>query len=180
MSYSKYSKQTPYINIGVKTGIDAVISNNFLDINSEKIQFEDPQNNNFRLLSTSPAIDAGLDLSNYGIDFDFDNNARPIGRSYDIGAYQRISTLKTQLDSKSVINYTLYPNPSDGKFIISREETSNVNVSIFNLLGKVVQSNNNNTNKQLEFDITNFVVKGIFFVTVSDDKTSTTKAINIQ
>jgi len=179
-SYSKYSKQTPFVNIGAKTGIDAIISNNFFDINSTKIQFEDEKNYNFKLLSTSPALEAGLDLSNYGVDHDFDNNDRPIGRSYDLGAYQRKSNVKTKLDSKSVLNYNIYPNPSNGKFHISRDETSNINISIRDILGKVVKTSKNNTDKSLDIDITDLAANGKYFVTVNDEYASITKTIIIQ
>ena len=179
-TYSKYSKETSFINIGVKIGIDAVISNNFFDINSDKIKFEDEKNNNFKLLSNSPAIEAGLDLSNFGINCDFDNNARPIGRSFDIGAYQRISRIKTNLDSKSILNYNVYPNPSNGKFHISREESSNITISIHDIMGKVVKTSKNTTDKLLEFDITDIAANGKYFVTFNDEYASITKTIIIQ
>jgi len=48
--------------------------------------FVDPGNADFHLLSTSPAIDAGL-LINY-ITEDFDGTPRPQGTAFDIGAYE--------------------------------------------------------------------------------------------
>jgi len=177
MFYSKYSKETPYINTGGKTGVDAVISNNFFDLNTEKIQFEDYYNNNFKLSETSPAIEAGLDLSNYGINFDFENNARPLGRSYDLGAYQRIANTETKLKSISTANYAVYPNPCNGKFQISRDETSNVNVTIYNISGKIVKTSKNNSDKNLQFDISDLASKGKYFVTLSDENGSSTITI---
>jgi hypothetical protein len=179
-TYSVYSNQTSYINIGVKSGVDANISNNFLDNNSNRIQFQDYQKSNFKLMSSSPAIEAGLDLSIYGVEYDFEHNARPIGRHYDIGAYQSEYTAQTKLESKPVANFDVFPNPSKGKFEISREETSNVNVTIHNILGKVVRSIKDITDKQFEFDITDLAVNGKYFVTVSDQNGSSTRTIIIQ
>jgi hypothetical protein len=180
LTYSKYSKQNPYINIGAKTGIDAIISNNFMDSNFDKIQFEDVRNNNFKLMITSPAIEAGLDLSNFGVDSDFEFKARPIGRNYDLGAYQRVSATETKLETKPVANFAVFPNPCNGKFEISREETSTVNVTIHNILGKVVQTSKNSTDKNLKFDISGLASNGKYFVTISDENGSSTRTIIIQ
>ena len=179
-SYSKSSKQSPYINTGVKVGVDAVISNNFLDVNTDKIQFEDAQNNNFKLLSSSPAIEAGLDLSNYGVDTDFENNTRPIGRRYDLGAYQRVSDTETKLDAVPVVDFDVYPNPCRGKLKISRDESSKVDVTIHNILGKVVKTSKNNTDQNLEFDVSDLAVNGKYYVTLNDKNGYSTKTIIIQ
>ena len=48
--------------------------------------FENPGANNFHLKSGAPAINAGTDTSSVGVTNDFDNDARPLGGVYDIGA----------------------------------------------------------------------------------------------
>jgi hypothetical protein len=48
----------------------------------------DAVNGNFHLLSTSPAIDIGTDLSAKGFATDFDGVQRPQGAAWDIGAYE--------------------------------------------------------------------------------------------
>jgi hypothetical protein len=42
---------------------------------------------NLRLAQGSAAVDAGVDS---GIHEDLDGNRRPLGRGYDIGAYERL------------------------------------------------------------------------------------------
>jgi hypothetical protein len=67
--------------------------------------FVDPVNKNFRLLSTSPAMDAGAplpllidDLGNqFMIDTDFDGSARQSGAAVDAGAFE----YRTNLLSKA-------------------------------------------------------------------------------
>ena len=86
--YSPYSKETSYINIGTKTGISAIQSNNYFDKNMSNILFVDTLTNNYRLKSTSPAIDAGLNLARYGIYADFDSVSRPYGSEFDVGAFE--------------------------------------------------------------------------------------------
>jgi hypothetical protein len=49
--------------------------------------FNDPDNNDFSLKSTAPAIDSGVDLgSNYSSDFV--GISRPQSLAWDIGAYE--------------------------------------------------------------------------------------------
>jgi len=180
ITYSKYSKQTPYINVGAKIGIDAIISNNFMDTNLDRIQFEDVSNNNFKLMSTSPAIEAGLDLSIYGVASDFEFKARPIGRNYDLGAYQRVSTTETRLNTNPITNFKVYPNPCNGKFEIAREGTEAVDVTIHNIEGKVIQTTKTTNNKNLKFDLSDLGLNGKYFVTISDKNGLSTRAIIIQ
>jgi hypothetical protein len=54
--------------------------------------FLDPLRNDYHLLSTSPAIDAGVTLP--WIITDLDGSPRPRGAGYDIGAYELPSAKK--------------------------------------------------------------------------------------
>lgn len=47
--------------------------------------FVDAGNDNFDIVSTSPAVDAGTDV---GVSFDIDQNTRPSGAGFDMGAYE--------------------------------------------------------------------------------------------
>ena len=62
--------------------INATVSNNLITNPS----FVDPAKGDFRLLSSSAAIDAGVSLSQVPVDYD--NMPRPQGSIYDIGAYE--------------------------------------------------------------------------------------------
>ena len=57
----------------------------FINGDPESVDPYDP--NNYKLSQTSPAIDAGADLSGI-VDIDFFGTARPQGNGYDIGAYE--------------------------------------------------------------------------------------------
>ncbi|MEM6697248.1 MAG: 3-coathanger stack domain-containing protein [Bacteroidota bacterium] len=71
---------------------DAQIGNQYnnittYDINS--VEVVDDSAYNFRSSSDlSSLIDAGADVSSYGVNFDLDDNARPANGIYDIGAYE--------------------------------------------------------------------------------------------
>lgn len=51
-------------------------------------KFVDPSIDDYRLQSGSPAINAGRDVSSFGVTFDFDNNARPGSGIWDAGAFE--------------------------------------------------------------------------------------------
>lgn len=88
-SFSTYSyprtSQDSYIYKLSKT-MNVTISNNLLtrDVNAPK--FVSALANNFRLSSTSPAVNKGKSISNYNITRDFYNESRLKGTTYDIGA----------------------------------------------------------------------------------------------
>lgn len=88
LSYRKIPKQSPYINVGAKNGVDAIISNNYFYKDASQILFADTLNYDYHLTRNSPAVDAGIDLSNYGINIDHDFLTRPLGNGFDIGAYE--------------------------------------------------------------------------------------------
>jgi len=132
------------------------------------IQFIDSIQNNFRLNATSPVIDAGLDLSAYGVNFDFDNAPRPAGKAFDIGAfeYQITSDIKTVSDISSSV--FLYPNPSNGTFKVN---VLNINsfanrLVVYNVLGKEVM-NLKLSQGETAVDMKNRVEKGVYFAEVN-------------
>lgn len=62
-------------------------SNNIKNVNP---LFVNPEGGDFHLLSGSPAIDNGLPLAE--VTDDFDQNKRPLGSAYDIGAFEFSTT----------------------------------------------------------------------------------------
>lgn len=70
-------------NILNLAGASAVITGNLVNVDP---RFVDPANARFRLKSDSPAIDAGLSLSE--VREDFSHFPRPSGAPYEIGAYE--------------------------------------------------------------------------------------------
>ncbi|MCD6365376.1 MAG: right-handed parallel beta-helix repeat-containing protein [Planctomycetes bacterium] len=50
--------------------------------------FLDPANHDYRLVPSSGAIDAGIDLAGAGVLLDHDGYSRPEGSAYDVGAFE--------------------------------------------------------------------------------------------
>jgi parallel beta-helix repeat protein len=73
------------------SGTGTIVANNWTDSNGNP-RFVNAAANDFRLQSTSPAIDAGVTLS--AVPTDLTGLARPQGARYDIGAYEyQVSTV---------------------------------------------------------------------------------------
>jgi Secretion system C-terminal sorting domain len=66
----------------------ATLYNNLFVPTLDVVKFADPANNNFHLLSNSPAVDSGMNTSPYGVVNDIEGTPRPYGTAYDIGAYE--------------------------------------------------------------------------------------------
>jgi parallel beta-helix repeat protein len=105
--HTKIFNNTVYNNAGdgmdVGPGVIAVIRNNIIYNNGRAIWnqsndatidhnltsdplFVDPASHDFTLQAASPAIDAGLTLSE--VRYDYEKVPRPQGGGYDIGAYE--------------------------------------------------------------------------------------------
>jgi hypothetical protein len=95
--------------------------------------FSDIFNYDFHLVAGSPAIDAGTDA---GITTDFENNARPAGLGWDIGAYEygavcankavTISETSNYYDTVSAA----YTAASTGQVILMQERSFTENLSL--------------------------------------------------
>ena len=92
--------------------------------------------------ATSPAINAGANLSNY-FTTDANNHQRPATGPWDIGAYQHSSLADTQTGQNIPVTFILYqnyPNPFNPgttiKYTIPAE--GNVSIKIYDMVGKEV------------------------------------------
>lgn len=74
--------------LNTKSGLKLEESNNIMTKNIADLKFKSPSQNDYSLTASSPAIDKGMNVSSYGITFDFSNTSRPAGNGYDIGAYE--------------------------------------------------------------------------------------------
>lgn len=85
-TYGSYGSNTgkAFIN----NGSPGDITNNYYAETSALVKFKNIDVGDFRLLETSPARDAGRDVSAYGVKKDFMGNARPGGTAFDIGAFE--------------------------------------------------------------------------------------------
>ena len=70
------------------------MSNNLFAATVAEVDFVDVTSGDYHLQASSPAVDAGLDASGFGVLSDKDGVARPFGGSYDIGAYEFLPTLR--------------------------------------------------------------------------------------
>jgi hypothetical protein len=82
-----------------------------------------------------------------------------------------------KLDSD--LEYIIFPNPSKGDLNIRvyRGESENHSVKITNTLGQVVYSSNIKREDYLDI---NFLIKGIYFVTISNDKKNLTQLLEVK
>jgi hypothetical protein len=86
-------------------------SHNIFTRNINELNLENPGGNNFRPRAGSRVIDTGMDVSSFGVTFDFDNNRRPMGRGYDIGAFEFATALEATF---SVTRHALCHNSATG------------------------------------------------------------------
>ena len=78
--------QLKYIAHSTGVKIDSAGNYETRDINT--VQFSNPSAYDYHLTSSSPAIGYGVDVSSYGVTFDFDHVARPAGAGWDAGAFE--------------------------------------------------------------------------------------------
>jgi hypothetical protein len=86
--------------------------------------------------------------------------------------------------SAEELNYSISPNPNNGSFHLNLNGlgSGNVNISVYNLVGKLVyQSDNNSNNGALVKDIQlNDAASGVYFIKVASDDKVTTKKVVIE
>ena len=79
-------------------------------------------------------------------------------------------------------NIVIYPNPSNGQINITIPKTKgNININIFNLMGKQVYSINKNSygNSNISLDLNN-LAKGVYIAVIKNDKTVSKQKIVIR
>ncbi len=107
--------------------------------------FVDVANNNFKLQSSSPAINAG-DNSKIpsGLLSDLANNNRIFNTIVDMGVYEFGSNPLSIKDNTFLSDLKIFPNPvKNNIFIESKEEV--IKIEVYNLLGKkVLEKENSN------------------------------------
>ncbi|MDD2798060.1 MAG: T9SS type A sorting domain-containing protein [Bacteroidales bacterium] len=126
--------------------------------------FVDALNHNYRLVSGSPAIDAGVDVSTSGITTDIEGTARPQGLGYDMGAYEYSTTGITPA-MINVIGVRVRPNG-----VISNFDGS---IRIFSITGKLIINNPVSTNQEVKLD------KGVYVIRLKTSNKEITQKVVI-
>ncbi len=98
----------------------------------------------------------------------------------DCGVWKRSLPVGLGLNEFSNNNlFTLYPNPSRGKFKIHTNSTNKIDIEVINFLGEKVFSTTTSIEKSIEIDLSNSP-KGIYFVKLYDGEKVVTEKIVIQ
>lgn len=72
------------------------------------------------------------------------------------------------------LNFNLYPNPAKNKlFLSSKNTTANLKLKIFNLEGKFLSTQNEESENQIYIDVTQ-LMSGIYFLNIEDENGNTT------
>lgn len=161
--------------------IDLVISHNFFSLSNEEAMFNDCLNNDYSLKLKSPAVDKGKDLSDFDISFDYVYNSRPLGKGFDIGAYES----DPDDEDEETNNILVYPNPFTDKItvVFCQLNQGDVKMELFNLTGqKVFKKKVKNVpagSNELEFTIVK-LQDGIYLIRlIADGKFYTTRILKI-
>jgi hypothetical protein len=87
----------------------------------------------------------------------------------------------TNIESRKEVNVSIFPNPSNGKFIVEQNKSTNATtMNIYNAIGKEVLSVSNcNQQNFIEIDLSGFS-KGIYFVKFSNASESFSRKIVVE
>ena len=81
----------------------------------------------------------------------------------------KISSMPSSVNSVSLSNIDVYPNPTSGNLIVSNIETNFTNISIYNMLGSLMYSEKISQKNKIELDFS-FLSSGIYNLVFSSDK----------
>ncbi|GAB4045376.1 hypothetical protein GCM10028810_17220 [Spirosoma litoris] len=124
-------------------GATATQTNNLTSSSITAMQFANADSLNFQLTSTSPAINAGINLASWGITDDIIGTDRQAGQGYDIGAYEygasgaRVSSSEKSQSQQMLV----YPLPCQDELTIQLPTEAQIKeLLVYDLNGKLVQS----------------------------------------
>lgn len=161
---------TVYNNLAGQINVDAIESNNFeiRSIGDYETFFRDYAARDFRLLPSSPAIDAGLD--SLAPATDILGVLRPQGLHVDVGAYEFIdSSMVTNKHLEIVPPLILFPNPVQNQLFVSGKLMPPL--AIYDMTGRLHLRINDVTENQRVLSIqTSGFMPGIFILKTRDDK----------
>lgn len=148
--------QESYFDFNERDTRDSLLTNIYSNIMTRQIDtlgLTDHINNDFSpSSSSSDLVDAGSNLSSWGITFDMDNASRPSGSTFDVGAYEFqsggtsfMARLPDELDlfdiTPEIQNQTVfYPNPTRSSFRLENAALQEVTLQIITVDGRIVYS----------------------------------------
>ena len=113
------------------------LDTNSLLANPINMIFVDPTINDFNLLTDSQAIDTGTNLVNTIVTEDLNENTRPIGIGYDIGAFEFDITLSTNNNTLLPEGLAVYPNPTNG--ILNTAIKNLDSITLYDITGRFIK-----------------------------------------
>ena len=161
--YGPYeSPNLPYVyNIA---GVDVTASNNYYSNSvSSTVNYGNPDEV-YNYCKSLPVIDKGIDVSNFGIMEDYNQNNRKINNTCDIGAFEYPTSIiqQTKVTSIKVISEN-----NTGELYIYSEKNENIkSVQIYQFNGQMIYSNNPNTTNTLLKTI-DYMRSGIYLVRIN-------------
>ncbi len=133
----------PYVGekafISLAEGVSAATKRNYLHRNAGEILFTDTLHGMYCLSQGSPAINAGVDLGDYGIAFDLIDNPRPFGDASDLGAYEyQFDDSDPGIDNTPY--FSIQPNPAHSNITLRFKGcfAEKANIRMYNILGQSV------------------------------------------
>lgn len=147
--------QESYFDFNEKETRDSLLTNIYSNIMTRQIDtlgLTDVLNNDFSpSSSSSDVVDAGSNITSWGITFDMDNTSRPSGNNFDVGAYEYQSgtSLRAQLPEdpelfdvllEKDLKTVFYPNPTRSSFRLENGKYQDVMLQVIGLDGRVLFS----------------------------------------
>ncbi len=135
-----------YVNMTSSTNGPSYFSlNNLFRPQLGDIHFKNSSANDFDLTTTSPAYNAGADVSSLELTTDIDGRPRPFGGFYDIGAYESQESINA-IDELTILNngtalLKVMPNPVKETATIKYElsKTSRIKLYVIDQTGRVIR-----------------------------------------
>ncbi|NMH88984.1 T9SS type A sorting domain-containing protein [Flavivirga algicola] len=142
-------------------------SNNSQVNDLDQIKFTDAVNGDYSLKENSPAIDSGMNLSGFGVTFDYEDKIRDINKSpFDQGAYEYKPLLNINAVSSTKKHFKMYPNPASEKIIFD-QVSKKIEIIISTITGKKLFQT---TLLPLRKDVDiSSLDKGIYIISIKDE-----------
>ncbi|MEM9649930.1 MAG: T9SS type A sorting domain-containing protein [Bacteroidota bacterium] len=183
--------QESYFDFNERETRDSLLTNIHSNIMTRQIDtlgLTDVLNNDFSpASSTSDVVDAGHNVASWGITFDMDNDSRPSGTAFDIGAYEFQSSgtslqarLSDDLELFDVLTERqqqtiFYPNPTYSSFRLENSAYEEVVLQLIGLDGRILQSVPYKMGTS--FSVEEYTAGLYFLKVISLDKTETHRLI---